>query len=95
MDQALENIEIGSQVYVQEGDDPFGAVRDVTPSRREITVYVENAGELSSNRTPFVRRTMAKLSWTEHVWVNRFSMLWPMLMTLRFPVFRLCPCDCR
>jgi hypothetical protein len=41
-----QNIEIGSQVYLEEGGDPCGAVRDVRlGSRNEITVYVENSGE--------------------------------------------------
>jgi len=41
-----QKIEIGSQVYLEEGGDPCGAVRDVRPgSRNEITVYVENSGE--------------------------------------------------
>ena len=41
-----EKIEIGSQVYLDEGGDPCGAVRDVGPgSRNEITIYVENSGE--------------------------------------------------
>jgi hypothetical protein len=46
MEQTLANVEIGSQVYLEEGDDPCGAVREVAPSgRNEITVYVENSGE--------------------------------------------------
>ena len=41
-----EKIELGSQVYLEEGGDPCGAVRDVRPgSRNEITIYVENSGE--------------------------------------------------
>jgi hypothetical protein len=39
-------IEIGSQVYLEEGGDPCGAVRDVRlENRDEITIYVENSGE--------------------------------------------------
>lgn len=46
MEQTLANVEIGSQVYLEEGDDPCGAVRDVAPGgRNEIIVYVENSGE--------------------------------------------------
>ena len=68
MEQALAHVEIGSQVYLEEGDDPCGAVRDVAPGgRHEITVYVEIRESSSSIRTQFVLRTMAKLSWTEHV----------------------------
>jgi hypothetical protein len=36
-------IEIGDQTYVTDGGDPFGAVRDVTA--RDLTIYVENAGD--------------------------------------------------
>ena len=40
------NIEIGSQVYLVEGEDPCGAVRDVRLGNgAEITIYVENSGE--------------------------------------------------
>lgn len=40
------NIEIGSQVYLEEGGEPCGAVRDVRlGSGDEITIYVENSGE--------------------------------------------------
>ena len=41
-----KNIEIGSQVYLEEGGEPCGAVRDVRQrSGDEITIYVENSGE--------------------------------------------------
>ncbi|HEU4640268.1 MAG TPA: hypothetical protein VFS84_15550 [Candidatus Binatia bacterium] len=41
-----KNIEIGSQVYLEEGGEPCGAVRDVRlRSGDEITIYVENSGE--------------------------------------------------
>ncbi len=46
MNHALRDIGIGFQVYVEEGADPCGGVRNVEPKGRpEITVYVENAGE--------------------------------------------------
>lgn len=45
MDQK-RNIEIGSQVYLEEGGDSCGAVRDVRLGNGdEITIYVENSGE--------------------------------------------------
>jgi hypothetical protein len=41
-----KNIEIGSQVYLEEGGDPCGAVRDLRVGNRdEITIYVENSGD--------------------------------------------------
>jgi hypothetical protein len=46
MEQKTGAIEIGYQVYLQEGGEEFGAVRDVAPAgRKEIVVYVENAGD--------------------------------------------------
>ncbi len=48
MDDKLNEIGIGFQVYSEEGTDPWGAVRDVAPKgRTEIIVYVENAGEFT------------------------------------------------
>ena len=38
-----ETIEVGYQTFVSDGDDEFGAVRDVSPDGQ--VVYVENAGE--------------------------------------------------
>jgi hypothetical protein len=39
-------IDIGSQVYLEEGGEPCGAVRDVRlENRDEIMIYVENSGE--------------------------------------------------
>ena len=38
-----ETIEVGYQTFVTDGDDEFGAVRDVSPDG--LVVYVENAGE--------------------------------------------------
>jgi len=38
-----ESIQEGFDVFVHDGDKAFGAVRKVSP--RDITVYVENAGD--------------------------------------------------
>ena len=39
-------IAIGDQVFVADGGEVFGAVRQVTPhGRPELVVYVENAGD--------------------------------------------------
>jgi hypothetical protein len=41
-------IEIGYQVYLDEGGEEFGAVREVVPGRRsEVVIYVENAGDFT------------------------------------------------
>jgi hypothetical protein len=41
-----ESIEIGYQVFVSDGGEEIGAVREVSPSGRpELVVYVENAGD--------------------------------------------------
>ena len=48
MDEALSPIEVGYQVYLEEGGEEFGAVREVAPENRdEIIVYVENAGDFA------------------------------------------------
>ena len=56
-----KNIDIGAQVYLEEGGDPCGAVRDVRlGNRNEITIYVEIREISLSPWMPFARRTMAK-----------------------------------
>jgi len=42
----LPNIEVGFQVFVSEGGQEIGAVRQVAPfGRPEFEIYVENAGD--------------------------------------------------
>jgi hypothetical protein len=44
----LSAIQIGYQVFLDEGGEECGAVRDVAPeSRNEIVVYIENAGDFA------------------------------------------------
>jgi hypothetical protein len=38
-----ETIEVGYQTFVSDGEAQFGAIREV--SRKDLVVYVENAGE--------------------------------------------------
>jgi len=46
MEEILRSVEVGDQVFLEEGDEECGAVRDVAPEGRpELVVYVENAGE--------------------------------------------------
>ena len=41
-----EPIEVGYQAFVSDGGEEFGAVREVSPNgRRELVIYVENAGD--------------------------------------------------
>jgi hypothetical protein len=40
-----EHIEVGFHAFIEDGTEEFGAVRAVSPQRREVTVYVENAGD--------------------------------------------------
>jgi hypothetical protein len=43
-----EAIQEGYDVFVHDGDKAFGAVRQVAPQgRREIVIYVENAGDFT------------------------------------------------
>jgi hypothetical protein len=43
-----EKIEVGFQTFVSDGGEEFGAVREVAPQgRRELVIYVENAGEFT------------------------------------------------
>jgi len=45
---ANEPVQEGFEVFVSDGDKPFGAVRQVRPhGRSELVVYVENAGDLT------------------------------------------------
>ena len=45
---ANERIEEGFEVFVADGDKPFGAVRQVRPhGRAELLVYIENAGDFT------------------------------------------------
>jgi hypothetical protein len=44
----LSAIRVGDQVYLKEGGEECGAVREVAPGGRdEITVYVENGGDFA------------------------------------------------
>jgi hypothetical protein len=41
-----EAIEIGYQVFIVDGGEAFGAVREVAPQgREELVIYVENTGD--------------------------------------------------
>ena len=40
-----QKIEVGFQAFIVGGSEEFGAVRDVSPDGKRVTVYVENAGD--------------------------------------------------
>ncbi len=40
-----EKIRVGFQTFVSDGQEEFGAVRAVAHDGRDLTVYVENAGD--------------------------------------------------
>jgi hypothetical protein len=43
-----EAIEIGYQVFLVDGGEEFGAVREIAPQgREELVIYVENAGDFA------------------------------------------------
>ena len=44
----IPNIQVGFQVFVSEGGEEVGAVRQVAPfGRPELEIYIENAGEFA------------------------------------------------
>jgi hypothetical protein len=46
MNEKLNPIKVGYQSYLEEGGDPFGAVRQIAPGGRdEVTIYIENSGD--------------------------------------------------
>jgi archaellum component FlaG (FlaF/FlaG flagellin family) len=43
-----ERIEIGFQVFLSDGGEEFGAVRQISPQGRpELVIYIENTGDVS------------------------------------------------
>ena len=40
-----EKIRVGFQTFVSDGQEEFGAVREIARDGRDVTVYVENAGD--------------------------------------------------
>ncbi len=50
-------VEVGWEVFVQEGEPALGAIREVTPDR--LVIYIENGGDVSITPDQ-VRRTHDK-----------------------------------
>jgi hypothetical protein len=44
---AAKQIAVGYHVFLADGGEEIGAVRDVVPDRSEIVIWVENAGDFS------------------------------------------------
>jgi hypothetical protein len=42
-----DNIRVGFHAFVADSEEEFGAVRELWPGRRELTVYVENGGDFT------------------------------------------------
>jgi hypothetical protein len=42
-----ERIEIGFQAFLNDGGDEFGSVRSISADRRQLVIYVENAGDFT------------------------------------------------
>ena len=40
-----EKIQVGFQAFVSDGQEEFGAVREISADGRRVIVYVENAGD--------------------------------------------------
>ena len=40
-----EKIEVGYQTFVSDSTDDFGAIREISRDGKQVTVYVENAGD--------------------------------------------------
>ena len=56
-----ETIEIGYQVFVSDGGEEFGAVREISPNGRpELVIYVENAGHFVVPLSAVAGRTFAE-----------------------------------
>jgi hypothetical protein len=40
-----EKIEVGYQTFVSDSTDDFGAIREISRDGKQVTIYVENAGD--------------------------------------------------
>jgi hypothetical protein len=40
-----EKIKVGFQAFVSDGAEEFGAIREIARDGKQVTVYVENAGD--------------------------------------------------
>jgi hypothetical protein len=45
MEETLKSIQVGFQVFLKDGGDEVGAVRDIRHKTHEILINIENAGD--------------------------------------------------
>ena len=55
-----ERIEVGFQAFVSDGQEEFGAIRAI--ARRDVTVYVENAGDFTVPMDAVVKVAFGKVT---------------------------------
>jgi hypothetical protein len=95
MNVELSAIELGSQVYLQEGGDPFGGIRDVRRSGRgELSSMLRMRASLSSQPIPFRAPMTGKLFLIHRSSTQACRALLLMRMTEKSPVSKdHCCCD--
>jgi hypothetical protein len=49
-----QEIEVGFQAFIDDDAEEFGAIRYITPDGRDLTVYVENAGDFVVSRSAVI-----------------------------------------
>ena len=57
----VDGIAVGFQAFVSDGEEEFGAVRAISPDRRHVTVYVENAGDFNVAADAVVKVAFGKV----------------------------------
>ena len=57
-----DNITVGYQAFTADGQEEFGAIRAVSPDRRELTVYVENGGDFTVSADAVVKVAFGKVT---------------------------------
>ena len=80
-------IEIGFQVYAEEGGEVFGAVRGLVPQTGALVVYPENAGDFEVPAAAGAGCMTARSSWTRGEWTPACARPLPMPTTARSPEF--------
>jgi hypothetical protein len=60
-----EEIQIGYQVFLSDGGEEVGAIRDISRNRHRVVIYIENAGdfELPADAVAAVHSQKVILKW--------------------------------